>query len=232
MSASVAQQMYADGVRFVGRYLFSDRYPNGKGISAAEAQWYLDAGIRIFFYYEVNTTDVFGGYQQGYNNGLACLAECNDLNVPIGTQIYCACDTGVTDAEAAGVVMDYLDGFATALPNYNTGIYGGSNVMQACYDAFPDNYRCQAGAWGNQEFDPINVRQWMLSYNQRAEADNYIQIANVTIGNNGYAYWRGHNVDLCSVDDLSNMWGDGSPTPPTPPKPKKGMPIWFYLKPF
>lgn len=231
---SLADLMYADGVRFVGRYLYADQYPNGKGISAAEAQYYLNAGIRIFLYYEVNTTDALGGYDRGQLNGLNCLAQAQQLSVPAGTQIYCACDTGVTDAQAAGVVMDYLHGFADALPDYNTGIYGGSNVMSACYNAYPNNYRCQAGAWGSQEFDPINVRQWYLNTNNRAYNDGYINIANITIDSNGYAYWRGVNVDLCSAENINNMWGDGSPTPPTPPGPapeRSSMPLWFYLRP-
>ena len=234
LDQSLVADMYADGVRFVGRYLYASQYPNGKGISAAEAQLYLDAGIRIFLYYEVNTTDALGGYDRGHTNGLNALAQCQQLSVPIGTQIYCCCDTAVTDAQAAGVVMDYMQGFADALPVYNTGIYGGTNVVQACYNAFPNNYRCQAGAWGSHEFDPINVRQWFLGANNSAYNDGLINIANITIDANGYAYWRGVNVDLCSAPNLDNMWGDGSPTPPTPPGPgpeSTEMPIWFYLKP-
>ena len=235
MSQALANEMYADGVRFVGRYIYSSQYPNGKGISAQEAQWYLNAGIRIYFYYEVNTSDALQGYAKGIQNGTTCLAQCQALNVPVGTQIYCCCDTGVTDSEAAGVVMDYLRGFAEMLPDYNTGIYGGANVMQASYNAYPDSYRCQAGAWGIQEFEPINVRQWYLDRNRQASNDGLIRIANVTIASNGYAYWRGVNVDLCSAPNINNMWGDGSPTPPTPPGPGPGpqsetMPLWFYLR--
>ena len=236
MSQALADAMYNDGIRFVGRYLYSQQWPNGKGISAAEADMYLNAGLRIFLYYEINTTDALGGYSRGQQNGAACLTQCNNLSVPVGTQIYCCCETGVTDAQAAGVVMDYLDGFASELPDYNVGIYGGQNVMAACYAAYPDRYRVQAGAWGSQEFSPINVRQWLLNTNGAAERDGYIKINNITI-NGGYAYWRGYNVDLCSAPDLENMWGDDSPTPPTPTPPGPGpatgkMPIWFYLKPF
>ena len=229
MNDTIAGEMYADGVRFVGRYLYADRYPNGKGITPAEAQCYLNAGIRIFFFYEVDAGDALGGYDAGYANGNACLAQAQDLNVPLGTQIYCCCDTGVTDAQAAGVVMQYLDGFADALPDYNTGIYGGENVMIACYNQFSQNYRCQAGAMGWNEFDPINIRQWMIAHNQQAQSDGYIRIQNVTIDSSGYAYWRGTNVDLLSADDLTNMWGSG-PVPPTPDD--QGMPLWFYLKLF
>ena len=243
MSQQIADDMYADGVRFVGRYLFYDQYPSGKGINATEAAYYLNAGIRIYFYYEVQTTDALGGYARGQQNGADCLIQCQALSVPAGTQIYCCCDRGVTDAEASGVVMDYLRGFAQALPNYNTGIYGGQNVMDACYNAFPNHFRIQAGAWGAQEFSPINIRQWLLSTNWQAQADGYQRIANVTI-KGGYAYWRGHNVDLCSAPDIENMWGDDSPDPPpTPPGPGPGpgpgpepgsnkMPFWMYLRQF
>lgn len=239
MSQDMADQMYIDGIRFVGRYLFWEQFPNGKGLSATEATWYLNAGLSIFLYYEVVSSDALGGYSRGYQNGLNCLAQCQSLGVPNGTQIYCCCDTGVTDVQAAGVVMDYLHGFADALPNYNVGIYGGQNVMAACYNAYPNNLRVQAGAWGLQEFDPINVRQWLLSYNGQALRDGYINISNITL-NSGYAYWRGYNVDLCSAPNLDNMWSSGSPgpTPPIPPVPPgpgpepTKMPIWMYLKPF
>ena len=228
LTPQIAQDMHNDGVSFVGRYLYASRYPNGKGITPQEAQMYLDAGIKIFFFYEVNATDALGGYSAGYQNGLDCLVEATDLNVPVGTQIYCCCDTGVTDAQASGVVMDYLQGFAEALPDYNTGIYGGQNVVTACYNSFPNNFRCQAGAMGFQEFEPINVRQWMIAYNRQAESDGFIRIQNVTIDNDGYAYWRGTNVDLLSANSLAYMWG--SSTPPTPTETK--MPLWFYLKLF
>ena len=232
MSQFLADEMYADGVRVVGRYLYPQQYPNGKGISQAEAQMYLNAGISMFFYYEVNTSDALGGYSRGQQNGQACLAEATAIGVPLGTQIYCCCDTGVSDSDANGVVMDYLEGFMDALPDYNTGIYGSANVMQACYSNFPANLRCQAGAWGAQEFSPIDVRQWLINSNRQALNDNKIRIANITIDSQGYAYWRGNNVDLISTDSLTNMWGSGSPTPPTPPIEDTKMPIWFYLKPF
>ena len=229
VTQALANQMYQDGIRIVGRYLYASRYPNGKGISAQEAQYYLDAGIALFFYYEVDTSDALNGYSRGATNGQACLTECWDLNVPQGTQIYCACDTSVTDAQATGVVMDYLHGFSDQLPNYHTGIYGGQNVMNACYSVYPANYRCQAGAWGNQEFEPINVRQWLISNNNRALSDGKIRIDNITIDSNGYASWRGYNVDLVSANRIANMWYSGSPVPPTP-EPSSKMPIWFYLK--
>lgn len=230
VTQELADAMYADGIRFVGRYLYADRYPNGKGITAAELQYYLNAGIRVFFYYEVNTTDALGGYQTGYDNGLACYTECVDLDIPVGTQIYCCCDTSVTAEQAEGVVMDYLSGFADALPDYNVGIYGGFAVVEACCDNQPVRYRCQAGAWGNQEFSPIDVRQWLIDANTRAQNDGVIKIDNVALDSNGYATWRGYSVDLISTNSLANMVGDDSPTPPTPTPDLHKMPLWFYLK--
>lgn len=231
LSQQLANDMYADGIRFVGRYLYQAKYPNGKGITAQEAQYYLNAGIKIFLYYEVDTTDALGGYARGVQNGQACLVEANALSVPNGTQIYCCCDTTVTEQQAQGVVMDYLRGFAEQLPNYNVGIYGGTWVTLACYNESPSYYRCQAGAWGNEEFSPIDVRQWLIAYNRQAMNDGRINIQNITIDSNGYAAWRGNPVDLCSAPDLENMWGDDTPTPPTPTGDTK-MPIWMYLKLF
>lgn len=235
VTQQVADNMYADGVRFVGRYL----YNGGKGATAQEIQYYLNAGIRIFFYYEVLTSDSLGGYQRGQQNGANCLALANALGVPQGTQIYCCCDTGVTDAQASGVVMDYLNGFANALPNYYTGIYGGANVMDACYTTYPQNCRVQAGAWGVQEFEPINIRQWLIATNNRAYSDGKLRIQNVSIDSNGYATWRGNPVDILSANSIENMWGDDDPDPPPtppdppePPQPTTGnkMPFWLYLK--
>lgn len=229
VSQDLANAMYEDGIRIVGRYLFASEYPNGKGISAQEAQYYINAGLSIFLYYEVNSTDALGGYSVGYQNGLDCLAECTRLSVPTGTQIYCCCDTSVSDAQAQGVVMEYLDGFASALPNYSVGIYGGQNVVTASYDASPNSLRCQAGAWGSQEFEPINVRQWLIANNNATKNDGFINIRNITIDSDGYAYWRNNPVDLVSADSIQNMWRDTSPPSPTPIISNK-MPIWMYLK--
>lgn len=229
ITQQLAEDMYADGIRFVGRYLYASQYPNGKGISANEAQIYLDAGLKIFLYYEDTTSDALGGYNAGYQNGQAALAQATALNVPQGTQIYCCCDTDVTESQAQGVVMDYLEGFADALPDYNTGIYGGVEVMKACFNAFPANLRCQAGAWGAQEFDPIDLRQWLIGSLPSAIQDGYVNIQNITLDANGYPLWRGHSVDICSAPSLDYMWGG---TTPPPPVSDEKMPIWFYLKLF
>lgn len=229
VTQQLANAMYDDGIRIVGRYLYADRYPNGKGITADEIQYYLNAGISIYFYYEVDSQDALGGYQRGYDNGIDCLAECTDLNVPQGTMIYCCCDTSVTDAQAAGVVMDYLEGFMDALPDYNVGIYGGLNVMNACYNSFPNLLRCEDGTLGPEEFSPIDVRQWAIARNLQAEQDGYLRIANVTFDSVGFAQWRGYSIDLVSAPSTANMWGGGSPTPPGP---DEAMPIWMYLKLF
>lgn len=225
MTAALAEQMYNDGIRFVGRYLYSTQYPNGKGISQAEAQMYLDAGIAIFLYYEVNTSDALGGYSRGVTNGQTAYGLAIALGVPQGTPIICCCDTSVTDAEASGVVMDYLDGFKSQLSDYNVGIYGGANVMEASYNHNSADYRVQAGAWGSQEFSPINIRQWLISKNGSAQLDGYINISNIYIDQYGYAYYRNNPVDLLSAPSLANMWGAGPA-----PQPKHKMPIWFYLR--
>lgn len=239
LDSTVVQQMYDDGVRFVGRYLFAQQYPNGKGISAAEAQLYLNVGIRIFLYYEVNSNDALGGYDRGVALGQQALAQATAINVPTGTPIICCCDTGVTDAQANGVVMQFLQGFASQLSDYRVGIYGGANVMNACYNLSPNYWRVQAGAWGNDEFDALDVRQWLIARNNSAMNDGYIGISNITIDSSGYAKWRGKTVDLISAPSLDYMWG-GTPTPPppTPPPPPpvppvaegSKMPFWFYLK--
>ena len=121
------------------------------------------------------------------------------------------------------------------MSDYHVGIYGGQNVVSACYSTYPLYNRCQAGAWGNKEFSPIDVRQWLIAGNRQALNDGKIRISNIEINTQGYAFWRGNNVDLCSAPTVQNMWGDSSPTPtppaPTPPTPSDTkMPIWFYLK--
>lgn len=232
MSQNIADNMYADGIRFVGRYLYHDHYPYGKGITRQEADLYLNAGLKLFFYYEVNPTDALSGYNGGYQAGLNCLQEAQTVGVPNLTQIYCCCDMDVTDAQANGVVMDYLNGFKTALPNYSCGLYGGANVMQAVYDNYPNAYRCQAGAWGINEFSPINIRQWFMANLRRAQADGKIRIANIQVDQNGYATWRGYPVDILSAGSTAGMWNGETPVPPTPPSKSDKMPIWFYLKPF
>lgn len=235
---ALADQMYADGIRFVGRYLFPQRYPNGKGVTRQEVDYYLNAGLKVFFYYEVDSTDALSGYDGGYQAGLNCLQEANYIGVPIHTNIYCCCDMGVTDTQADGVVMSYLEGFKTALPNYYCGIYGGANVMESAYNHFVNEFRCQAGAWGDLEFSPINVRQWYINTMNLAAHDGKIRISNITIDSNGFAKWRGNPVDILSAGSLATMWNGDIPVPPSPPPPvppetnTDKMPIWFYLRPF
>lgn len=256
VTQNLADDMYNDGIRFVGRYLYHQHYPSGKGITTQEAQYYLNAGIAIFFYYEVNSNDALGGYSRGVQNGTACLTEAQSIGVSYGTEIYCCCDMGVTDAQANGVVMQYLDGFKSAFeyqvydPDtqswhteyyYNIGIYGGSNVIQAAHSNSPDYFLCQAGAWGDKEFSPLDIRQWYINYNRTAANEGRIRLQNIAINSNGYATWRGYSVDLCSARNLTYFWKDVPPTPtptpptPTPPTPQDtpaDMPIWFYLKKF
>lgn len=225
MTPQIAEQMAIDGISFVGRYLFAERIPFGKGITAEEAQMYLDHGIAIFLYYEVNTDDALNGYNRGVYNGERCLEQAIDVGVPENTLIFCACDTAVSLDQANGIVMEYLEGFNDGLgPGYSVGIYGGANVVQAAYNN--GFYNCQAGAWGDLEFEPINVRQWYISYNNAANRDGYLKLKNIEIDTNGYAQWNGFAVDLCSAPDTAGMWGGG------PRKKKHKMPIWLSQKKF
>ena len=171
-----------------------------------------------------------GGQARGEQLGQQALAQAAALGVPIGTPIICCCDTGVTDAQANGVVMQFLQGFASQLPDYRIGIYGGANVMQACYNMNPDYWRVQAGAWGADEFSDINVRQWLLSKNSAAINDGYCRIYDL------------YTMALKFEGEYKNGKKNGKgkeppgptppPPPPIPPVESNNMPIWFYLKLF
>lgn len=250
VTQDLADKMYTDGIRIVGRYLFNQRYPNGKGVSRQECEYYINAGLAIYFYYEINTDDALNGYSRGYTNGLACLSECNYIGVPDGTLIFCTCDTGVTDYQANHVVMDYLQGFidgtnSNGNRHFKCGIYGGLNVVEAVDNNSINGAKCQAGAWGIEEYSPIEVRQWLIASNISALNLGKIRISNININSSGYASWNGYPVDLVSSPDVTNMWYGEQPQPPTPPEPPvpptpptppvyptSNMPIWFYLRKF
>lgn len=219
MSAELAYQMADDGIAFVGRYLWPDAMPNGKGLSKEEMQLYYDAGIAVYCYFEINIDDALQGFDHGVNVGEWAKDLAEEIELPENTMIFCCCDTAVDLDTADGVVMDYLRGFAQGLTEkYSAGIYGGANVMQACYNADPAFVRCQAGAWGDLEFDPINVRQWYINRNHDAY-HRFLKLHNITLDENGYAQWRGHSVDLCSAPSLDGMAG-GTKKP-------RPMPLWY-----
>lgn len=217
-------QMAADGVRVFGRYL----YDGDKGCTRAEALRWLNHGIALYFYYEVNTTDAVQGYAHGYELGRACQAQIQAVGVPDNTMIFCCCDRDVTDTTARGAVVEFYRGFKAAIPYHSVGIYGGLNVMEAVKAADSGAWLCQAGAWGFEEFDRIDCRQWLISRNSQAYTPNnlnYLRIQGVTVGAGQtpdlmWAYWRGNSVDLVSVPSLEYCWRNASqprPTPYTPP---------------
>lgn len=183
----------ANEAEFVCRYL-SD--PGGKGITAAEAQALIAAGIIVAPIWEVTGTDYTGGYNAGLADGKAAATALRGLGAPAGTYCWFAVDQGTTDTASTNA---YLRGAKAGTAEFIAQLYGDFVVVEAAAAAGLGDCHWQTYAWSAGD---ISSRIAM------------------------YQYQNGVNVGGVSVDrtrtykDLSGPWAHFAPVQPQPaPQP-------------
>lgn len=140
---SVAQ-IKALGAHWVGRYLSTDP---GKGLSKAELDDYLAAGLDVVLFYETTATRALQGFTAGHNDGHTAAMLRASLGIPASVPIYFTADTDTSWS----AVEPYFSGAEQAVGVNKAGVYGGYQVVQGAANA-GFRYLCQTIAWSHGQW--------------------------------------------------------------------------------
>jgi Domain of unknown function (DUF1906) len=122
------QALLAADVIAVGRYLTGA----GKAISVEELTSYLDAGIAVWFVYEVTATDVQGGHVAGVAHAQDANAALDGLGIPRSCPVYFSADQELADPTVA---IPYYQGLiAGGRLSSTNGDYGEGALCQLLAD--------------------------------------------------------------------------------------------------
>ena len=137
MNQNLANALYAQGFRYIGRYL-TNVDPNndaGKKMSVYEINILLNAGLKIFpIFQESPRTPVSRDFnkEQGIIDAKKAMDGALKLGIPKGTIIYFALDCDMTETDLKNYGIPYFEGinnyFADNFHYYKIGVYGARNT--------------------------------------------------------------------------------------------------------
>jgi hypothetical protein len=119
--------LYKANVRCVGRYLWHDVYPNGKGISSDERKIALDNGIGIWYNYEGYSNNWRGGSGQGKTDGSLAHQYAATVGAP-DVPVYYALDQDLVTKTDFATGADYV--FAADSSEHEGRAYGEFDAME------------------------------------------------------------------------------------------------------
>lgn len=146
-----AQALKDAGVVAAGRYLTGP----GKAVDGPELQSYLNAGIVVWFVYEVGAADDQGGFSGGVQSATAANGALQLLGLPVDCPVYFAVDHDLPDPQVA---LPYFEGIASVRPATTNGDYGEGALCQLLEDQGLTKYHWQSASTsfpGNSATLPI-----------------------------------------------------------------------------
>ena len=137
MDQNLANALYAQGFRYIGRYL-TNVDPNndaGKKMSIYEINILLNAGLKIFpIFQESPRTPIPTDFnkEQGIIDAQKAVDAALKLGIPKGTVIYFAVDCDMTETDLKNYGIPYFQGinsyFFDNSHYYKIGVYGARNT--------------------------------------------------------------------------------------------------------
>lgn len=156
------KKIFDAGFRHVGRYLWSEKQSNGstnKGLSKAEYDALVAAGLKVWLIYEEDGEELLGGFDAGVR--VAKAAEDYRKKLGLGNlPIYFNVDF---DAQASQLdaILKALDGIASVIGLDRTGLYAGYGPIKAAFDANKIKWGFQTYAWSGGKWDTrAQLQQW------------------------------------------------------------------------
>lgn len=130
-----ASALYANGYRYVGRYLSGTVGNDGtsKAMTKNEASAIFNTGMRIFAIFQEGMPSLERyTYDKGLADGEKAVKAARKLGVPSYEVIYFAIDYDIMDGQISYSVIPYFKGIKKAFKKhyseYSIGIYGARNV--------------------------------------------------------------------------------------------------------
>lgn len=160
------ETLLARGVKFTPRYLWNLLQSNGspnKGLSRAEHDERVNAGIAVPFIYEQDGKELLGGSLMGAKIAQDAEGHRNREGLP-AKPIYFNVDFAADPSQYA-TILAALDAIAGEIGFDRVGLYGGYGIIKAAFDAGKIKYGMQTYGWsvsnGVVQWDPrAQLRQW------------------------------------------------------------------------
>lgn len=219
--ASTANALYANGFRYIGRYL-TNVEPDGydKRMTPEEVSILLDAGLKIFpIFQESASTPVPTDFTetQGKEDADRAINAAYRLGIEPGTTLYFAIDCDMMDDDITNYAIPYFIGIMTQFrlskDYYSVGVYGARNTCTRLMSAdlaercFVSNM--STGYSGNLGYKM--PEDW--SFEQYVEKKAY------TVGNMTFALdfdmASGNDAGIETVDSTDNLHEYEPPYIPT-----------------
>lgn len=137
-------ELVAHGVKCACRY---QPGAAGKGLTVAERDALLAAGVGILALWETTASRALSGAPGGTADGKAAATAWASVGYPAGLPIVPAWDFQVT-SQSLALSEAYGRAFAANCAPYKLGVYGGSVIMAALADISVINWQSAATSWG------------------------------------------------------------------------------------
>jgi len=148
ITASLAQQFYANGYKFCLRYLsLAEELP--QDLSTQEATDILNSGLALMPVQHVREPGWFPSQGLGNEDGQNAAANAQNVGFPVEVNIWCDLE-GVNPAADVAAVLDYCRAWYNAVnvAGYTPGLYVGYDTLlngQQLYDLpFQHYWRSQS----------------------------------------------------------------------------------------
>lgn len=162
-------QLYADGWRFVCRYI-AQSTSIGKLVTAAEIRRIHAAGLGLFLNYEWSAGRWRGGAAAGYIDGAFARSKAYEYGYPETVPILVSFDQDVTKADLP-VLWAYADAFFKACAPFTIGAYGDSDCLNALAGISRLNWLAMATYWSQYTplAVPVHIKQKGRAYGTSAD---------------------------------------------------------------
>ncbi|MCQ2009274.1 DUF1906 domain-containing protein [Sporolactobacillus sp. STSJ-5] len=145
LSAEKANDLYAAGIRLVGRYIGSPS--SWKTLETAEVKALQAVGIKIYSIRQTtNNVASFFNYAKGVSEAKEAETWAHSINQPNGTAIYFSVDFDAKGS-ALAAVKQFFKGVDETLKDYKVGVYGSYGVIEALSETTYTDYYFQTYAW-------------------------------------------------------------------------------------
>lgn len=126
VTTELANKLYQDGYRVIGRYITG----NAKRIQPGELERIFQAGLKVFPIYQANDRNIEDfTFEKGRIAGNYADENAEQLGIPKGSIIYFAVDLDVYDFQISQSIIPYFKGIMNGMNGtYRIGVYGSRNV--------------------------------------------------------------------------------------------------------
>lgn len=195
LDTTMAQALYRDGYRYIGRYLTGTvglEVEVPKDLTESEAIRIFNAGLNIFAIFQ--TGSAYPGrytYEKGERDAQEAIEAADVLGIPYGEIIYFAVDYDLLGEEIESNALPYFQGiqkiFLQHNGKYNVGIYGTRNtcnkISEAGYAISSFVSDMSTGFSGNMGFKIPN--NW--AFDQFAQIQYSYPGGRIDLDKNGYS---------------------------------------------